>query len=116
MRSCTATPSNFIDSRRNKFPDRTRQLAGLRGLAAILCTSECADASTGRVCEPDVAHSQRERSDLVCRGYSRPNSVPLSANGDFNIDANGSFPDVTRNVVRGVNPAGQLWVIDKLPR
>jgi hypothetical protein len=29
-------------------------------------------------------------------------------------NANGSFPDVTRNVVRGVNPAGQLWVIDKL--
>ena len=29
-------------------------------------------------------------------------------------NANGSFPDVTRNVVRNVNPAGQLWVIDKL--
>ena len=29
-------------------------------------------------------------------------------------NADGSFPDVTRNVVRGVNPAGQLWVIDKL--
>ena len=29
-------------------------------------------------------------------------------------NANGSFPDVTRNVVRGVDPAGQLWVIDKL--
>jgi hypothetical protein len=29
-------------------------------------------------------------------------------------NANGSFPDVTRNVVKGVNPAGQLWVIDKL--
>src|SRR5437660_109953 len=29
-------------------------------------------------------------------------------------NANGSFPDVTRNVVRGVNPAGQLWVIDTL--
>jgi hypothetical protein len=29
-------------------------------------------------------------------------------------NANLSFPDVTRNVVRGVNPAGQLWVIDKL--
>jgi hypothetical protein len=23
----------------------------------------------------------------------------------------GSFPDVIRNVVRGVNPAGQIWVI-----
>ena len=29
-------------------------------------------------------------------------------------NANGSFPDVTRNVVRGINPAGQLWVIDDL--
>jgi hypothetical protein len=29
-------------------------------------------------------------------------------------NANGSFPDVTRNIVRLVNPAGQLWVIDKL--
>ncbi len=26
-------------------------------------------------------------------------------------NADGSFPNVTRNVVRGVNPAGQLWVI-----
>jgi hypothetical protein len=29
-------------------------------------------------------------------------------------NAMGIFPDVTRNVVRGVNPAGQLWVIHKL--
>jgi hypothetical protein len=29
-------------------------------------------------------------------------------------DADGNFPNVTRNTVRGVNPAGQLWVIDKL--
>ena len=29
-------------------------------------------------------------------------------------NANGSFPDVTRNIVRGINPAGQVWVIDKL--
>src|SRR6266446_7015535 len=30
------------------------------------------------------------------------------------VNADGSFPDVTRNVVRGVNPAGQLWVIANL--
>src|SRR6266850_2337907 len=24
---------------------------------------------------------------------------------------NGSFPDVIRNIVRGVDPAGQIWVI-----
>jgi len=29
-------------------------------------------------------------------------------------NANGTFPDVTRNVVRGVNPAGQIWVIADL--
>jgi hypothetical protein len=29
-------------------------------------------------------------------------------------NADGSFPNVTRNVVRGVNPAGQLWVISDL--
>jgi len=30
------------------------------------------------------------------------------------VNADGSFPNVTRNVVRGVNPAGQLWVIADL--
>ena len=29
-------------------------------------------------------------------------------------NANGSFPDVTRNVVRNVNPAGQNWTIEDL--
>ena len=29
-------------------------------------------------------------------------------------NADGSFPNVTRNVVRGVSPAGQLWVIADL--
>ena len=29
-------------------------------------------------------------------------------------NADGSFPNVTRNVVRGVNPAGQIWVIGDL--
>src|SRR5262245_14400517 len=29
-------------------------------------------------------------------------------------NADGSFPNVTRNIVRGVNPAGQVWVIEKL--
>ena len=30
------------------------------------------------------------------------------------VNDDGSFPNVTRNVVRGVNPAGQLWVIADL--
>lgn len=29
-------------------------------------------------------------------------------------NADGSFPNVTRNIVRGVNPAGQIWVIADL--
>src|SRR5439155_7438545 len=29
-------------------------------------------------------------------------------------NADGSFPNVTRNIVRGVNPAGQIWVITDL--
>jgi len=29
-------------------------------------------------------------------------------------NADGTFPNVTRNVVRGVNPAGQIWVIADL--
>jgi len=32
--------------------------------------------------------------------------------GTPNVD--GSFPNVTRNIVRGVNPAGQIWVITDL--
>lgn len=29
-------------------------------------------------------------------------------------NADGTFPNVTRNTVRGVNPAGQIWVISDL--
>ena len=29
-------------------------------------------------------------------------------------NADGSFPNVTRNIVRGVNPAGQIWIIADL--
>src|SRR5262245_46824515 len=29
-------------------------------------------------------------------------------------NADGTFPNVTRNIVRGVNPAGQIWVIADL--
>lgn len=34
--------------------------------------------------------------------------------GAGTANADGTLPNVTRNVVRGVNPAGQIWVIDKL--
>ena len=35
--------------------------------------------------------------------------IPVSSAGVQNLD--GTFPNVNRNVVRGVNPAGQIWVI-----
>src|SRR5258705_4882086 len=30
------------------------------------------------------------------------------------VNADGSFPNVTRNIVRSVNPAGQIWIIADL--
>ena len=30
------------------------------------------------------------------------------------VNADGSFPNVTRNIVRNVNPAGQIWIIADL--
>lgn len=41
-------------------------------------------------------------------GVHAVSNVAGAANPD------GTFPNVTRNVVRGVNPAGQIWVIDTL--
>ena len=39
--------------------------------------------------------------------------IPVSAaTGAANVD--GSSPSVTRNVVRGINPPGQIWVIADL--
>jgi hypothetical protein len=39
--------------------------------------------------------------------------IPVSGvAGTANPD--GTFPNVNRNIVRGVDPAGQVWVIDKL--
>lgn len=38
--------------------------------------------------------------------------IPVSSGAGLN--ANGTSPDVNRNVVRGVNPPGQIWVIADL--
>jgi hypothetical protein len=38
--------------------------------------------------------------------------IPVSSGAGLNAD--GTAPNVNRNVVRGVNPAGQIWVINKL--
>jgi hypothetical protein len=39
--------------------------------------------------------------------------IPVSSAAGVAND-NGTFPDVNRNVVRGVAPAGQIWVIEDL--
>src|SRR6266446_2410315 len=36
--------------------------------------------------------------------------IPV-ANVAGTANPDGTFPDVTRNIVRGINPAGQIWVI-----
>src|SRR3954451_10783607 len=33
------------------------------------------------------------------------------ANVAANPNPDGSYPDLIRNIVRGINPAGQIWVI-----
>lgn len=38
--------------------------------------------------------------------------IPVSSGAGLNAD--GTSPNVNRNVVRGVNPAGQIWVIAEL--
>ena len=39
--------------------------------------------------------------------------IPAS-NGTGTMNADGTFPNVTRNIVRGVNPPGQPWRIETL--
>lgn len=39
--------------------------------------------------------------------------IPVSSAAGV-ANADGTFPNVNRNVVRGVNPPGQIWVIEEL--
>ena len=49
-------------------------------------------------------------NDTLVRFKGAIGDIPLAnVAGTPNLD--GSFPDVIRNIVRGVNPAGQIWVI-----
>jgi hypothetical protein len=51
--------------------------------------------------------------DALARFEGGIGVIPVSsAAGAPNTD--GTFPNVNRNVVRGVNPAGQIWVIRDL--
>lgn len=52
-------------------------------------------------------------NDTIARFKGGIGVSPASA-GAGTANADGTLPNVTRNIVRGVNPAGQIWVIDKL--
>ena len=48
--------------------------------------------------------------DTLVRFKGAIGDIPV-ANVAGTANPDGSFPDVIRNIVRGVNPAGQIWVI-----
>jgi len=48
--------------------------------------------------------------DTLVRFRGAIGDIPV-ANVSGTANPDGTFPDVTRNIVRGVNPAGQIWVI-----
>jgi hypothetical protein len=48
--------------------------------------------------------------DTLVRFEGAIGDIPVS-NVAGTVNADGTFPDVTRNIVRGINPAGQIWVI-----
>ena len=51
--------------------------------------------------------------DAIARFNGGIGVMPIT-NGAGAANADGTLPNVTRNIVRGVNPAGQIWVVDKL--
>jgi hypothetical protein len=51
--------------------------------------------------------------DALARFEGGIGVIPVSSAAGVQ-NADGTFPNVNRNVVRGVNPAGQIWVIRKL--
>jgi hypothetical protein len=48
--------------------------------------------------------------DTLVRFQGAIGDIPV-ANVAGTANPDGTFPDVVRNIVRGVNPAGQIWVI-----
>src|SRR6266403_2093891 len=48
--------------------------------------------------------------DTLVRFKGAIGDIPVS-NVAGTVNPDGTFPDVTRNIVRGINPAGQIWVI-----
>ena len=60
-----------------------------------------------------VAKDSKDSGNSLVRFEGGIGVHPVS-NVSGAANADGSFPNVTRNVVRGVNPAGQLWAIADL--
>lgn len=60
-----------------------------------------------------LADSTSNADDTLARFKGGIGVHPVS-NVSGTANADGSFPDVTRNIVRTVNPAGQIWVIEDL--
>ena len=60
-----------------------------------------------------VGHVSAHEHDFLARFAGGIGVIPVS-NGAGPVNADGTFPNVTRNIVRGVNPAGQIWVIRNL--
>src|SRR5882724_5548160 len=56
-----------------------------------------------------VAKDSKDSGNSLVRFEGGIGVHPVS-NVSGAANADGSFPNVTRNVVRGVNPAGQLWM------
>ncbi len=54
------------------------------------------------------------RADDTLAKFKGGIGVHPVSNVSGTANADGSFPNVTRNIVRGVNPAGQVWVIEDL--
>src|SRR6266850_1598622 len=49
-------------------------------------------------------------ADTLVKFEGAIGDIPV-ANVAGTANPDGTFPNVTRNIVRGVNPAGQIWVI-----
>jgi hypothetical protein len=60
-----------------------------------------------------VGHVGAAGRDSLVRFEGGIGVIPVS-NVSGTPNADGTFPNVTRNIVRGVNPAGQIWVIRNL--
>ena len=54
-----------------------------------------------------------DTDDTLVRFKGAIGDIPVS-NVAGTVNPDGTFPDVTRNIVRLVNPAGQIWVISAL--